>query len=340
MSEYRRDPITGRWRIIAEGRSARPNEYSGPPPARETDEHCPFCTGHESRTPPETAAVRDPNSVPDGPGWSVRAIPNRYPTVAADPEARAVPGAPPLETRPATGVHEVVIESPHHAPDLPYLAADQRRRLFRFLRERVRALAARPGLDSILVFENRGSESGGTLPHPHAQIVATGLVPPRLEEERAAFARGDPPGSGGCLLEAIVERERATGARIVEEDRLFTAFAPFASEYPYEVWIVPRRHAAQFSDATDAETDHLAELLPSLLRTLDEIRARPSYNWFVHGAREGPSTPFHWHVEIAPRLVRADGYEVGSGVMVNPVAPETAAADYRGRRGAPGAAKA
>jgi UDPglucose--hexose-1-phosphate uridylyltransferase len=331
MSEFRRDPFLGRWRIVAEGRSARPNEYAVPPAGAALDPNCPFCEGNEGRTPPELAAIRRPGSTSDTPGWSVRAIPNKFPTVA--PSAAAAPPAEPapFDRRPGAGQHEVIIESARHSPDLPYLAPDALHSLFRFLRERVRAAAGSPGVGAVLLFENRGPESGGTLPHPHAQLVATADAGPRLEEERRAFERGRDRGASGCPLEAVVEAERRDRRRVLADSRELTAFAPFASEYPYEFWIVPRRHASTFPDATDAEVDRLSELLPALLRALDRVRPRASYNWWVHGLANptGDAGSFHWHLEVAPRLVRADAYELGSGVSVNPVPPEQAAAELR-----------
>ncbi len=331
MSEWRQDPFTGRWRIIAEGRSARPDEYSvrAPPPA--ADPGCPFCEGNEARTPPESAALRPRNLPADGPGWTARAIPNRFPTVSRDAPPSMVPTVPPFERAAALGVHEVIVESPRHAPDLAYLAPEHLASLFRFFRDRVGAARTVPSIASVLLFENRGPDSGGTLPHPHAQLVATRRVPSRIEEERAAFSRGDLEGRPGCRLEAVVESERRAGERVVHDDERFVAFVPFAAEYPYETWIVPRRHSPTFAEADDRELESLARLLPAVIRALDAVRGRVSYNWFVHEA--GPpargADPFHWHVELAPRIVRPDGYELGSGVSVNPVGPEAAASDLR-----------
>ncbi|MGA7923511.1 MAG: galactose-1-phosphate uridylyltransferase, partial [Thermoplasmata archaeon] len=163
MSELRRDALTERWVIIAEGRSARPDEYSGRPPSRASTE-CPFCEGNESRTPPEVAADRSPDTAPNGPGWTVRTIPNRFPTLAPTP---GLPDPLPSDalflSEPGSGVHEVIIESPHHEPAFPFLPVDQVKGIVRMFRKRMSAVAAQPGMRSVLLFENHGPESGGTL---------------------------------------------------------------------------------------------------------------------------------------------------------------------------------
>jgi UDPglucose--hexose-1-phosphate uridylyltransferase len=331
MSEFRQDPITGRWRLVAEGRSARPNEYAAPAPAASSETDCPFCEGHEARTPPEVDAVRPAGGTANAPGWLARSIPNRFPSVAPAPPPVAPVSAPLLARAPGSGFHEVIIESPSHSPDLAYLPEAHLRRLFRFFQARVRARTAPPSVGTALLFENRGPESGGTLPHPHAQLVATEVVPFRLEEEREGFRRALRAPGGGCLLESVVLAETEAAARIVSEDPRFVAFAPFASEHPYEVWLVPRQHRTSFADASEEEVDRLAVLLPAVLRALDGVRPNASYNWFVHGLASAPDTAdeYHWHLEVAPRLVRADGYELGAGTSVNPVPPESAATELR-----------
>lgn len=331
MSEFRQDPITQRWRVIAEGRSARPNEYVSEPDHPPTDESCPFCEGHESRTPGETAAVRTPGGAVNGPGWRVRAIPNRFPTVSSAPTSPAPSSSPAFHRRPGTGVHEVIIESPRHSPGLAYLPTEQLHEVFRFFRTRVRSLSSRSSVGGVLLFENWGPESGGTLWHPHAQIVATDVVPPRLAEEADAFRRHVRPGGSTCLLESVVAAEKAAIHRVVDSGPTYDVFAPFASEHPYEMWVVPRRHESTFADANDAEVDGLAELLPALLRSLGRVRPGASFNWYIHGLRPatGSGGDFHWHLEVAPRLLRPDGFELGAGTTVNPVAPEVAAVELR-----------
>lgn len=324
MSELREDPFTGRWSVIAEGRSARPNEHATRAPVATSDPNCPFCEGHEDRTPPEVAALRAPGLPANGPGWTARAIPNKFPSLGGPPSLSTLRVPHGAIRREGSGIHQVVIETPTHSPGLPNLDAVALRPLFRFFRDRVAAVEATTGIAAVELFENWGPESGGTLWHPHAQIAGFGEVPPVLASEAARFAA-----SSRCLLESVTESERSDGSRLVAADERFSAYAPFGSEHPYELRIVPRSHRASFADASDDEIDGLAALLPRLLRAIDAVAPRVSYNWWLHGAGHGLPPSFHWHVEITPRIVRPDGFELGSGLLVNPVPPETAATQLR-----------
>jgi len=330
VSEFRQDPITGHWTIIAEGRGVRPNEYGTPSPPPPS-EGCPFCSGNETGTPPEIAAYRTKGSRPNTPGWSVRTIPNKFPTVFADAPTGPTTRAPGEVRRPGIGRHEVVIVSPAHAGSLSNLPMGQAREVFRMLRERMRALASEPGIRGIVAFENAGPESGGSLFHPHAQIVAVPEVPPLLADEAAGAARYSRTHGGVCAFETEIARERESAVRVVIDTPEMLVYAPFASPFPFEVRLLPFRHAGSLGGANDVEIHRLAELLPQVLRALSEVVPGASYNFVT---RAFPwATPedgaYHWHLDVLPRLVRPDGFDVGSGIPVNPVAPEAAADQLR-----------
>lgn len=331
MSELRRDPITGRWTVVAPGRAPRPNEYPKRPPPS-SSENCPFCEGHESWTPAEVATDRPAGRPANGPGWTVRAIPNKFPTLAPEVETEGpADAASRFAHRPGRGFHEVIIETPDHAARLATLSVSQARTFLRVLRDRVRWLAAQPGIASLVVFENSGPESGGSLFHPHAQVVAVPEVVPTLAEElgaASAFARTH---SGRCIFEEVLAQERAAGTRLVREIEGWTAYCPFASELPYEVRVVPHRHSSSFGETTDAEIEAAAELFPSLLRRFEEVAPDASYNFVARAPAEGQAerSVYHWHLDLLPRLIRPDGFEVGGGIHVNPFAPETAARELR-----------
>lgn len=337
MTEFRRDPITGRCVIVVPGRSARPNEHAVIAPSAPIEPDCPFCEGNEARTPSEVAVLAPPGRRPNERGWYVRTIPNRFPTVAAEP-----PGPEPhegplgFESRPAFGYHEVVIESPSHAPLLPFLPREQVLRVMRMCRDRVRYLSERADVGSVTLFENAGPESGGSLWHPHAQLVTVPGLSPSLEEELEGAERYRQRSGGDCAFEEVRRAEVGDGARVLFDSGGFTAYAPFASGYPFEVRVLPSRHAPSFGNATDAEVDELAERLPALLRALLALVPGASYNFVVRTpvvASEARDR-YHWHLDLYPRLVRPDGFDIGSGYPVNTVTPEVAAEALRTELGA------
>jgi UDPglucose--hexose-1-phosphate uridylyltransferase len=331
-TEFRRDPITGRVAILVPGRSARPNEHAVPPPAAPADPNCPFCEGNEGKTPAEVAVFAPPGRLPNSRGWYVRTIPNRFPTVTADTLPLEEPSVGEVLSRsPAFGFHEVVIESPSHAPSLGFLPAEQVVRVLRMCRDRVRYLSGQPRVGSITLFENTGPESGGSLWHPHAQLVTVPGLAPSLREEVEGAERYRKRWGGHCAFEAVVREEVKDGTRKLFDSDGFVGYTPFASAVPYEVRMLPTRHAVSLSEMTDDEAAALAGHLAALLRAFLAVLPGASYNFVVRSPapREAVSEPYHWHLELVPRLIRPDGFDLGSGYSVNTVLPEVAAEALR-----------
>jgi len=332
VTEFRTDPITGRVAIVVPGRSARPNDHAAAPPTASVDAGCPFCEGNEGKTPAELAVFGPPGRAPNTRGWYVRTIPNRFPTVTAEPlppDERSE--EPSLERRPAVGHHEVVIESPTHAPSLAFLPPEQVARVVRMCRDRVRVLSSLPHVGSVTLFENTGPESGGSLWHPHAQLVTVPGLSPSLDEEVEGAKRYRTRWGGDCAFEEVRRAELRDGHRQVFEEDPFVAYAPFASWVPYEVRVMPLRHSPSFSEMSDAEADALGDRLSRLLRAFLGVLPGASYN-FVVRSPVGPFPDFeryHWHLDVLPRLVRPDGFDLGSGYSVNTVLPEVAAEALR-----------
>ena len=332
VTEFRIDPITGRVAIVVPGRSARPNEHAIPPPTAPVDPDCPFCEGNEGKTPGELAAFGPPERPPNAQGWYVRTITNKFPTVAAEPvppDDRDEHGS--LERHPAVGHHEVVIESPHHSPSLAFLPSEQVVRVVRMCRDRVRFLSGLPHVGSVTLFENTGPESGGSLWHPHAQLVTSPELSPSLRDEIEGAEHYRHRWGGECAFEEVLGAEVQDAHRLVFDSDGFVAFTPFASAFPYEVRLMPKRHAASFADLADAETGVLADRLVTLLRAFLTVLPGASYN-FVVRTPVGPFPEFeryHWHLDLLPRLVRPDGFDLGSGYAVNTVLPEVAAEALR-----------
>jgi len=340
VTELRRDFLSGRWVLIAPDRSKRPSDYrsartADPDASRET---CPFCSGREKETPPEVAAVRDPESAPDSAGWRVRVVPNKFPALIRPAE----PSFPPPEDekeglRPGFGVHEVVVDGPEHDREWPDLPENHLRDVLAVFRDRLRAIEKEPSVRYIQVFKNRGGDAGASLRHPHTQILAVPVVPGQVRDEIAAQERYG-KSTGACYSCRLLEDEES-GPRLVHASREFVALAPFASRFSYEIHVRPRRHAALFSDVSDEELAPLARMMGDVLRRLQAIAGDPAYHLILRQApspRPGdssvlPDSPFvHWRFEILPVFGAVAGFEWGTGFFINPVVPESAAAALRG----------
>ena len=348
--EFRRDPVTGRWVVIAPERSLRPIALEGSEARHRHDgDHrpCPFCPGQEHDTPHEVLAIRAPGTLPDGPGWRLRVVPNKYPAVKAEPNPLTpFPGregglkAPPfsgeglgrglLESAPAVGRHEVVIETPHHVADPTHLPDDQFRDVLLAYRDRLLTLADDPRLHYATVFKNVGAEAGASLGHTHSQILATPIVPEAIRQELDG-ANEYHTGTGRCVFCDALRHDLANRARLIAETPHFAAAAPFASRFAYEMCVLPKEHASRYESLTAPLAAELALLLKRVLRALDAVLAEPAYNWFLHTAplRSAELPHFHWHLEILPRTSRPAGFEWGAGCFINAVAPEAAAAELR-----------
>ena len=309
MPELRHDPVSGRQVVVAPERDARP--HSSRPLGADTDPPagCPFCRGNEHATPPEVH--RTGTGAPDTTGWAVRVVPNLYPIVGGDHAGVD-----------ATGAHEVVVLGPDHFRSFGMLDDHQAVDVVTVLRDRTRAHHA-AGHRYVQVFVNHGKEAGASLAHPHAQVVALDFVPPVTERalERFAVAEAD-----------LVARQLTDvdGGPLAVSGGPAPAWCPHASGSPYEIRIAHRDARAGFGDATDDEIKAVAIALRDALAALAATVGDVPYNVILHSApNSAPDPAFHWYVEILPRLSIVAGFEMGTGVFVNIVAPEVAATRLR-----------
>lgn len=318
--ELRRDSLTGGWTIVAPARSRRPGGKRGSDAGKGP---CPFCPGNEHLTPPEVWAESERPRRKNGPGWSIRVVPNLYPALdlSPSPEGEKRGG----RSLPARGFHEVIVHSPRHDLSLARMDPESAYRLMRAYRSRYRALCAHPEVRQVLIILNHGREAGASLEHPHTQVFALPLVPRWVREELGRWRR-----ARVCPLCAAVEEARREG-RVVLENRTFAALAPYASRQPYETWFVPLRHGHDFSRAGDAQLRGMADALRRVLRGMAELHGDPPYNLWLHSApcEGGAHAYFHWHLELVPRLTVTAGFEMASGLFINPVPPEEAAGKLR-----------
>lgn len=329
VPELRQDPVTGRWVIVAPNRAGRPDEFA---PAFERVENagdCPFCPGREAETPPAVLVRPDPATPPDGPAWRMRVVPNKFPALVPDGE----PGPRSdgfFGRTPGVGVCEVIVETAAHLTSLTQLRADDVGEVLAVYRDRLNAQKSDPRLQYGLIFKNKGATAGASLEHCHSQLIATPLVPPAVAAELRG-AECHHRAQGRCVFCQMIDRETASGERVVFRTAGYVVFCPFAGRFPYETWILPRRHASRFEDVPLEGLRELGAVLHATLGKLEVGLDDPAYNTMIHTAplRSGDLEHYHWHLEIIPRLTGVAGFEWGGGMFINTVPPEQAAARLR-----------
>lgn len=332
MSVLRKDPLTHAWVIFAEERYQPPAPES-PQPAQETAPNCPFCEGNERMTPPEIMALRAPGSRRDGPGWSVRAIPNQFAVLKIEGKFdRRGEGL--YDMMNGIGAHEVVIETPRHDARLSEFPPEKIQEILWVLRERAADLLRDQRFRYIQIFKNQGGGAGATIAHPHSQLVALPILPRWVREELTQsyeyFRLKE-----RCLFCDIIAQDTRT-PRLVYENDHFVSLAPFASKFPFETWIYPKEHSSSFHTTPDAHLPALADALKTTLLAFRQAISDPPYNLIIHSAPQNPERSYHdrrarvqdhyhWHIEIIPRATRVAGFEYGTGFYINSVFPESAA---------------
>ncbi len=321
MPELRKDPVVERWVIIATERARRPMDFTPEPTKSRGPDGCPFCPGREDRTPPEL--YRSGGS--ESGAWAVRVVPNKFPALHPDGEVQAA-GEGIYDRMDGVGAHEVFIESPEHFASLASLPAPHVAEVLMAYRERLLALRKDARLEYVLIFKNHGVAAGASIEHPHSQLIATPILPELVAEELEGAMRYFRM-KERCVWCDVVRQERRDGSRLVLEDDGFVAITPFAPRFPFETWVLPTAHRANFETLGADEADSLARLLRDLVGRLGRLFGDPPYNFALHTApiRAGDPEHFHWHLEVMPKLTHLAGFELGTGFFINPTPPEDAA---------------
>lgn len=327
MPELRKDPVVGRWVIIATERSRRPTHFADGPTLN-PNAFSPFAEGREDMTPPEVYALRPGGGPANSPGWNVRVVPNKFPALQIEGTLdRRGEGL--YDKMNGVGAHEVVIEGPDPTVQLADMPVEQIQRVLVAWKERMLDLQKDKRFRYVLIFKNHGARAGATLDHPHSQIIATPIIPKMVQEELDG-ARHYFELKERCVFTDIIDQETSdgNGRRVVSTTEQFIALEPFAPRFPFETWILPREHRSSYQTITDpAEFLDLARLLKDTLQRLNAALDSPPYNFVLHTAPLGEADLpyYHWHLEIMPKLTRVAGFEIGSGFYINPTPPEDAA---------------
>lgn len=325
MPELRKDPVTGRWVIIATDRAKRPSDFLREKVEIRGTGFCPFCYNNESKTPPEILAYRGDGSAPNTPGWSLRVVANKFPALRIEGSLnRRAEGL--YDKMEGIGAHEVIIETPDHSKTMARLSARAIEGVLWAFRDRILDLGKDRRFRYILIFKNHGEAAGASLEHTHSQLIALPVVPKRATEEldgAAEYFRY----KERCVFCDIIQQETAGGARMIAENEGFIAIAPFAPRFPFELWIAPKVHQASYEQSMKHEYAQFAAILKDMLMRLETVLEKPAYNFVIHTS---PLTGnhkdyYHWHMEIMPKLTKVAGFEWGTGFYINPTPPEESA---------------
>ena len=324
MHELRKDPLIGRWVAVLR-ESSLPSEYVIT--AENTAETvCPLCPGREGETPPEITAVRE-----DG-KWLVRVIPNFRPIFQIEGDLGRR-GVGMYDKMNSIGANEIVIETPDHNKPPEDMGVEQILRVMTIYRDRLSDLEKDARLRYVFIYKNHGKEAGAIFSHPHSQVVATPIIPKRIKEELDG-AKQYYSYKERCIFCDMMREEMRMGDRVIYETRDFIAFCPFAPKFPFEFWILPKRHSCAYQEISGSEAEDLSIMMMTMIKKLRRVLTNPPYNFVIHTApnripRKNHwhtlGEDFHWHIEVMPRLRRMSGFEWGSGFYVLTTSPEEGA---------------
>ena len=341
MSQLRLDPLTGRWTVISTQRAVRPSAFLSRVQQIEGEPSrpCPFCPGHESAD----LETLDSLSLPDHGGngshhqgtseenskapseWAVKVVNNRYPAFDGHDPMVVTHLGPVFTQASASGMHEVLLLSPDHDVSWADLTPAHSALVMQALRDRMLDHSKVPGLRHSQALVNYGREAGASIVHPHGQLLSIPFVPGEMANELAGFNRFQ----GNCLLCAVIEAEESVKHRVVSLDDEVAVICPFWSGNPYEMLVIPRSHEAHLYQAYPSDLDAVGRAIGGALASLRERVGDIPYNVFFHSAPFRVGSDYHWHAHILPKATTRGGFELGSGVLINVVDPEDAAAELR-----------
>jgi len=325
MADLRNEPVTRTWVVVTTDHPKGPSDYLPfKPPYRpqEAEGWCPFCPGHEEMTPRETFMLSG-----EGGRWAVRVIPNKFPFFHIEGEFDRRPEGM-YDVMGAIGAHEIVVETPGHKQNFASMDTQQIEKILQAYRERLKDLEKDRRFQQFLILKNY---PGVFNRHPHSHIMAMPVIPRRIDEEIYGtldyYQRKE-----RCIFCDIIKEEISMKKRVILETVHFVVFSPFASRYPFETWIVPKKHAPDFHHIQEEGIEDLAAAIQSLFLRFHKLLSDPPCSLAFHTSpvqSRFHRSEYHWHIETRLRIGLREGFEWGTGFFVNPTPPENAAAFLR-----------
>lgn len=329
MPELRQNIITGDWVVIAPERAKRPQDFVIPKSVEVADEaNCPFCVDSEGYKQNEKVRMAATEHI--------YVVENRYPAFIENETKKCVRSFYPekgfYRARPSVGDHEVVIIK-DHATSLPKFSKPLATEMLEVIRQRYVWMAEHEKVVSIMPIYNHGAEAGASINHPHAQIFASGIISNLVGQEMDGAEKYFGI-NGACVFCDMIAHELKEKTRIIYENSQFIAVEFFASRFPFETWILPKKHESQFEKISENGMKELGSAMMEALYKIDKTLSNPPLNFYIHTLPTilEQSASYHWHLEIVPRVSTFGGFELGSEVVINVMAPEEAADYLRGKQ--------
>lgn len=320
MSEFRIDPISGECSIIASERADRPQDFKD----NSGNNDCSFCPGNEKMTPKSIIEVKD---FEEDRNWSIRIIPNKYPFVKEENIFKADNFYKSME---GYGIHDVVIDTPNHNESIINFSKHHMENIFRVLQTRQREIESNSNIKYVQIFKNQGAEAGASKSHSHWQIVGVSIIPEKqikLVEGNRKYIKL----KGICGYCDIIKHELEIKERLIAMNENFIAITPYASKFPYEIWILPKKHYESFLMFDNTHIRDLAELFQKLIKSLNSIFKEVDFNICFEGADLNSGNIHHWYLQIIPRIGSWAGFELGTSCYINIFSPELAAYNLRNK---------
>jgi len=322
--QLRQNLISGDWVLFSPKRSSRPHQFlSGEKVKRVSKTDCIF------ESPEKAGGGKILASYPDLKKWRVQVVPNKYPVVLDSDEKAKIRKDGPYNRMEGYGHHELIITKDHDK-NFTKLSIVDANMLFNAFRERYKEIAKDKNTAYISIFQNWGPKTGASIYHPHYQILSTPILPPATERSLVNSKRFHRKNKmcGHCAQIKIAKEHK----RVFFEDELSVAFAPYAPKEPFEFRIAPRAHSPYFEDSSEYEINSMVKSLQAALKKLEKVAKNVNYNLYIHTAPTKHKKLYdfyHWHIqviprEIMPRLGITGGFELTTGIEVNPILPEEA----------------
>lgn len=323
MSQLRQNKLTGEWIIYAENRQKRPYDFVRHIAPKDIDASaCPFCPGREDKI---TEIIEQ---VGTNEKWSLRVFSNLYPAVS-EAVAKIQPQETIYQQAEGVGRHEILVDTPEHGQTIDTFSKEQLTDVFNMLFRRYESMATEKKIKHIQIFKNCGADAGMSISHSHWQILGLPLVSKRILDWKKNIEMFQEK-TTDCMFCDMITYELKKETRMIGISRYFLAFVPYASRFPYEVWIAPKRHFDCFCEVEAEELLDLSEFMLSILRKIVKIKENVGYNiCFMDAPLQRENYLFHWHIEIMPRIGGFAGLECATETYINSMLPERAAHFYR-----------